>query len=179
MPRLSRTNALRVIAVGALAIGPTTLGQASAGAGVGNSTTIGQGPDHVYAVAPPAMNPLVGASATVSAGSPGGNEQITLQVTGVDAPAGTEFGAHVHVNPCGATGAAAGGHYAVAGDGPLQNREVWLDLRVDAHGRGHAIATRGFRIENRADRSVTIHAVGTDHETGGAGARLACIDLDA
>jgi Cu-Zn family superoxide dismutase len=147
-----------------------------AGAGNGNSTVIGTGPDYVYVA-----GALSGSNATVSAGSLGsGNSQITLTVERVNAPAGTKFGAHVHVNPCGTAGADAGAHYAAAVDnGPLKNTEVWLDFSVDANGRGHATATRQFEITNRAARSVIIHVMGTDHETGIAGARLACIDLDA
>jgi Cu/Zn superoxide dismutase len=61
----------------------------------------------------------------------------------------------------------------------LRRREVWLDFVVDANGNGRAVATREWTPTNRPDRSVVIHAVGTDHETGVAGARLACIDLDA
>lgn len=146
-----------------------------ADAGHGNSTMIGSGPDFVYSGG--AM--LAGSTITVSAGVPGGNSQITLEVDGVDAPAGTEFGAHVHVNPCGPTGGAAGGHFMADGaQGSLQHREVWLDFIVDAHGRGRATATRNFTIPDRANRSIILHIMGTDHETGAAGARLACIDLD-
>ncbi len=145
------------------------------GAGQGNSAVIGSGPDYVYVA-----GALTGATASVSAGALGsGNSQITLDVDGVNAPAGTKFGAHVHVSPCGVTGAAAGPHYAGAVDGTLKLTEVWLDFTVDAHGSGHAVATRQFEITNRAARSVIIHAMETDHDTGVAGARLACIDLDA
>lgn len=137
---------------------------------------IGTGPDYVYGT-----NSLSGATATVSAADLGSDGmQFALQVADIDAPAGTELGAHLHMAPCGSAPGSSGGHYAHPGtDGPLQQREVWLDFVVDANGRGRAVATRDWTPTNRADRSVVIHVLGTDHETGAAGTRLACIDLDA
>jgi Cu/Zn superoxide dismutase len=145
-------------------------------AGADGTTTIGEGPDRVYGT-----NALSGASAKVSAADLGSDTtRLVLEVEGVDAPAGTEFGAHVHVNPCGPSPADAGGHYG-DGDagGTLRHREVWLDFSVDAHRRGRAVATRDWAVADRVDRSIVLHVLGTDHATGAAGARLACIDLDA
>lgn len=149
-----------------------------AGAGVGNSELAGQGPDFVNSAVSP--NPLADAEITVSVGEIGsGNMQITLDVAGVDLPAGTKLGAHVHVNPCGTTAGASGGHYQnLAGGQTLQQREVWLDFTVNANGDGHAIATRDWLVTNLTERSVVIHVMATDHDTGVAGARLACTDLD-
>lgn len=162
---------------GAVAMAALVASTGTAGAGQGNSEAVGSGPDYVY-VGGESLN---SANATVSAGSLGnGNSQITLHVDGVAAPAGTAFGAHVHQAPCGSTGAAAGPHYQGPGVGdPLKNQEVWLDFTVNANGSGQAVATRKFEVTDRANRSVVIHVMGTDHETGAAGARLACIDLDA
>lgn len=146
-------------------------------AGAAPRAVIGSGPDFVYGT-----NPLSGAIATVSAADLGSDTtQLMLAVSDVDAPAGTEFGAHLHVNPCGAAPSAAGGHYlhSASESEPLRGREVWLDFVVDANGSGRAVATREWTPTNRPDRSVVIHVLGTDHETGAAGARLACIDLDA
>lgn len=167
----------RLVVGAAIAAGAFTVAALPAGAGQGNSTTIGTGPDDVY----PGGDALASADATVSAGALGsGNSQITLSVDGVVAPAGTRFGAHVHQFPCGATGADAGPHYATSGGkGPLKNQEVWLDFTVNANGSGHAVATRHFDVTDRANRSVIIHVMGTEHGTGAAGARLACIDLDS
>ncbi len=175
MFRSTRKSVPAAVAAG-LVIASITL--ASAGpaiAGNGNSTTIGNGPDYVYV-----PGSLSNAQATVTAASLGsGNSQITLAVEGVVAPAGTTFGAHVHENPCGATGAASGPHYNTgATSGPLKNSEVWLDFSINANGSGHAVATRQFEVSDRANRSVIIHVTGTEHGTGAAGARLACIDLD-
>lgn len=147
-----------------------------AGAGSGNSTVIGSGPDFLY----PGSEMLAGATATVTGGALGsGNSQITLDLRGVDAQPGTVFGAHVHTNPCGAAGTDAGPHYVdPAINRPLSHREVWLDVRIDGTGRGHSVATRNFEVPDRANRSVILHVLGTDRDSGAAGARLACIDLD-
>ena len=166
----------KVATAGLLGVGAVAAANAAA-AGTGNSEVIGSGPDYVYGT-----SALSGSTATVSAASIGdGNEQFTLDVTGIEAPEGTFFGAHVHQNPCGTTGAAAGPHYQhgdPSGD-PLERKEVWLDFEVDDEGNGHAVATRNWSVTDRANRSVIIHALRTDRETGIAGARLVCIDLDA
>ncbi len=167
------------IMAGGVFLAGSILAAGPAAAGNGNSEVIGSGPTYVY----PGGDALASADATVSAGALGnGNSQITLSVDGVAAPAGTKFGAHVHENPCGAmSGGASGPHYNVdpEGDGPLKNREVWLDFTVNANGSGHAVATRSFEVPDRANRSVIIHVMPTEHGTGAAGARLACIDLDS
>lgn len=166
------------IGVGVMVVaGALVVSAGPAGAGKGNEEVIGSGPDYVYS----GGDSLEGADITVTAGKLGnGNSQITLIVEGADATAGTKFGAHVHESACGATGTDSGPHYN-HGDlnGPLSQREVWLDFSLDAHGRGHAVATRSFEVPDRASRSVIVHVMDTDHETGAAGARLACVDLDA
>lgn len=157
------------------------VGAVPAAAGNGNSSTIGEGPDLVSTLV--SANPFSGAQVEVVAAEIGqGNLQVTLDVSGVDAPAGTKFGAHVHVNPCGADSSAptlgAGAHYQdISGTGPLQRREIWLDFTLDANGRGHAVATRQFTVAAPAARSVIIHALSTDHETGVAGGRRACTNV--
>jgi Cu/Zn superoxide dismutase len=149
-----------------------------AGAGEGNSTVVGSGPDFVNAAVTP--NPMASAQVEVSAGTLGhGGMQVALDVTGIEAPAGTRLGAHVHVGQCGTSATASGGHYQYPDGGqPLEQREVWLDFAVNAEGQGHAVATRNWSVSNLAGRSVVVHAVPTDFETGGAGSRLACTDLD-
>ena len=164
------------IMAGGVFLAGSILAAGPAAAGNGNSEVIGSGPDIIYTGAA-----LASADATVSAGALGnGNSQITLSVEGVAAPAGTKFGAHVHEKACGTEGG-AGPHYNhdPGGDGPLKNREVWLDFTVNANGSGHAVATRSFEVPDRANRSVIIHVMPTEHGTGAAGARLACIDLDS
>jgi superoxide dismutase, Cu-Zn family len=103
---------------------------------------------------------------------------VTLDVAGMPAQTiGQTFGAHVHVNACGADPLAAGGHYAnpdVSPSAPLEEREIWLDFTVDETGAGHAKATRPYHIVEGDANSVVIHAMETDPVTGLAGGRLAC-----
>lgn len=109
---------------------------------------------------------------------PNGRTIVTLDVSGMPAQyIGTTFGAHVHVNACGAAPLAAGGHYASPDPNPsvpLEQREVWLDFTVDEAGAAHAKATRTFHIAAGAANSVVIHALPTNPGTGAAGPRVAC-----
>jgi Cu-Zn family superoxide dismutase len=148
-----------------------------AGAGEGNSAVVGVGPDFVNTAV--TSNPLASAVVTVRSGDLGdGNQQITLDVSGIDAPAGTRLGAHVHEDECGDTASASGNHFANPDGGvPLEQREVWLDFTVTANGAGHSVATRDWAVSEFSNRSVVIHVVHTDRETGLASARLACTDI--
>ena len=134
------------------------------------------GPDFAYGAA----NPFAAASAAVHVVKTGNGETtVTLHVHGADAPVGQRFGAHVHQSPCGSDGLDAGGHYQHAGaTGPLEAMEVWLDFTVNKGGNGHSTATRPWLLDETSPRSVIIHAMPTVPDTGLAGARLACIDLD-
>ncbi|MCU0261919.1 MAG: superoxide dismutase family protein, partial [Ilumatobacteraceae bacterium] len=125
--------------------------------------------------------PFADAGAAVHVVATGsGASVVTLHVTGVDADPGRTFGAHVHQLPCGELGSAAGGHYLHAGLDPtlpLEQREVWLDVTVNAAGNGHAVALRPWIVDQSSQRSVILHANPTAAD-GTAGARLACVDLD-
>ena len=162
----------------AMTLGLVALAVMPASAGNGNSTVIGDGPDLVASSVSP--NPLAHAITQVSAANVGsGNLQVTLDVWDVNAPAGTTFGAHVHVTPCDPSlpGLGAGGHYSgPLTSGPFARHEIWLDFTVNAHGRGHAVATRQFSIGPSA-RSVIIHANPTNPDDGTAGGRLACTNV--
>jgi Cu-Zn family superoxide dismutase len=131
-------------------------------AGGGNSTVIGQGPDFINPAVSP--NPLAKAAIIISASDIGRDQtQITLDATGIDAPPGSRFGAHVHMATCGNSAAASGGHYQNPdGSQPLERQEVW----------------RNWQISQLSDRSVVVHALRTDSDTGAAGTRLACTDID-
>ncbi|HYN66604.1 MAG TPA: hypothetical protein VES93_06920 [Ornithinibacter sp.] len=106
-----------------------------------------------------------------------------LRIRGVDASAdGETFGAHLHLGPCIAgNGAAALGHYntdVIAGVTPPEisdDTEMWLDITVD-DGAGTATASVPF-VPLAGTRSVVVHALETDHHTGAAGARLACLPV--
>ena len=106
-----------------------------------------------------------------------------LRVRGVEGADGQTFGAHLHLGPCVAgQPAAALGHYntdvlaGVVSPETNERTEVWLDVTVD-DGSGTATASVPF-VPSPGERSIVIHAVATDHDTGTAGARLACLPVE-
>jgi Copper/zinc superoxide dismutase (SODC) len=117
-------------------------------------------------------------TAQVTAVVAGGQTTVTLKVQGLDhAAAGDVLGAHVHTGSCVAgNGAAAGPHYN-AGGGISDETEVWLDFTIQPNGTGAATTTVPFTIGDGAAGAVVIHAVHTDHSTGLAGARWACLPV--
>jgi Cu/Zn superoxide dismutase len=129
-----------------------------------------------------AEGPFDGASASVQIVGSGQASHSVLRVRGIHHADGQTFGAHLHAGPCIAgNGAAALGHYntdVIAGDATpeiSEDTEVWLDFTVD-EGAGTATASVPF-TPLPGDRSVVIHALATDHHTGLAGARLACLPV--
>lgn len=116
-----------------------------------------------------------------------GSTVVVLKVRGL-AP-DHEYGAHAHVNACGATASVAGPHYQdivappqPANDPAFANssNEVWLDLTTDDKGNGSAHALVGWQFRPGAANSVVLH----EHATatapgvaGTAGARVACITV--
>ena len=56
-----------------------------------------------------------------------------------------------------------------------EDTEIWLDFTVD-DGAGTATASVPF-VPLPGERSVVVHAMETDHHTGAAGPRLACLPL--
>jgi len=101
-------------------------------------------------------------------------------VSGLTAPAGTTYGAHVHVGPCVAgNGAAAGPHYNTGGTASPET-EVWLDFTVLGGGYGFAATNVPFVIEPGKAQSIVIHAEPTQDgppTPGAAGARQACLPV--
>ncbi|HET8969877.1 MAG TPA: superoxide dismutase family protein [Candidatus Nanopelagicales bacterium] len=129
-----------------------------------------------------AAGPFDGASAAVQIVSSGRGSHTVLRVRGIHHADGQTFGAHLHAGPCVAgNGSAAQGHYNtdVIAEDPTpeisEDTEVWLDFTVD-DGAGTATASVPF-IPLAGDRSVVIHALATDHHSGLAGARLACLPV--
>ena len=117
-----------------------------------------------------------------------GDSIVTLHVWGM-AP-NTPYGAHAHVNPCGATGAAAGPHFQHVLDPVVPSvdpayanpaNEIWLDLTTDAEGNGAAQTRVPWQFSpTRRATSVIIHVEHTHTEAGRAGtagARLACLTV--
>ncbi|OLF13445.1 hypothetical protein BU204_27410 [Actinophytocola xanthii] len=100
-----------------------------------------------------------------------------------------QYGAHVHVRPCGPAPADAGPHYQNRRD-PQQpstdpqyanpENEVWLDFTTDARGRGLTATTVDWVFRDHRPRSVVLHETHTQTEPGSAGmagARLACVTV--
>ncbi|PXY34504.1 superoxide dismutase [Prauserella sp. PE36] len=100
------------------------------------------------------------------------------------------YGAHVHTKPCGATGTDAGPHFQHVQD-PVSpstdpayanpDNEVWLDFTTDARGTGLALSHVDWSYGERRPASVVIHEHHTSSapgEAGGAGARLACVNVN-
>jgi Cu-Zn family superoxide dismutase len=123
--------------------------------------------------------------------TPSGTE-IRLAVTGLQPR--RSYGAHLHTNPCGPTGAAAGPHYqhkpdpAASASPPSVNpsyanphNEVWLDFTTDARGDATSAASQQWTFDaGRRPRSLVIHADTTKTaagHAGDAGARVACLTL--
>ena len=120
-----------------------------------------------------------GATASVEGFYAGnGTTAVTLELRGLE-PFRT-YGAHAHVGTCTDSPTGAGGHWHFpdAGADPLEEREIWLDVTTDEQGYAKTVALRGHDIPT-GDRpmSVVVHASPTDHATGAAGARLACVTV--
>ncbi|OJF12637.1 superoxide dismutase family protein [Couchioplanes caeruleus] len=139
----------------------------------------------------PALVPA-GATATVTVMPAADSTTVQLAVTGLQA--GRAYGAHLHVNPCGATGDAAGPHYQQQPDPAASpsppsvdpsfanpRNEVWLDFTTDAQGAATATATQPWTFNPpRTPRSLVIHAETTKTapgEAGQAGSRAGCLSL--
>jgi Cu-Zn family superoxide dismutase len=120
--------------------------------------------------------------------------QVMLAVSGL--PPRHGYGAHLHVNPCGPTGADAGPHYQHHVDpaaGPSRpsvdpsyanpGNEVWLDFTTDAAGTATVTATQPWTLDAAdAPRSLVIHAQPTARaagRAGEAGARVGCLTLSS
>ncbi len=103
-----------------------------------------------------------------------------------------EYGAHVHVNPCGRSGDDAGPHYQHKLD-PNQpstdpayanpENEIWLDFTTDGKGAASVRSKVDWTFhDDRKPASVVIHERHTstgEGEAGTAGARLACITVSS
>ena len=128
---------------------------------------------------PTTAQPLEGARATMRMTLGAKRSAFALTVTGIArSAAGTTFGAHLHSGPCvPGDGVAAGPHYNSVAPPVLDaDHEVWLDFRVTSGGRGRAATVVPF-VPVHGARSVVVHELPTDHDTGAAGARLACFPV--
>ena len=160
-------------ALAALAI--TTAGITGADA-AGDRTTRATGPTFVHDARYDGVTSAVTAVSTAD-----GRTVVTLHLANLpEHTVGTTLGAHVHTSACGASPTASGPHY-VNPDAPtgtaLHDKEIWLDVEVNAAGSGRATAVADWLIDQGAARSVVVHANPTDHSTGAAGNRLLCTDV--
>lgn len=130
-----------------------------------------------------------GAHGAVSSASTTSNTTVQLAVRGL--LPNRQYGAHAHVNECGATGDAAGPHYqnevepqkpSVDPKYANPQNEIWLDFTTDAKGAASAQTTVPWVFsDDRRAHSVVIHEMATDTHAGHAGtagARAACITVD-
>ncbi|HET8593840.1 MAG TPA: superoxide dismutase family protein [Intrasporangium sp.] len=169
-----------IAGVGAAAAGLLAIGTATAHAAPAAHHFSGALRD----LQPAAAGPFDGAAARALLVERPSGATVVLKVDGIDrSAAGRTYGAHLHVGPCVAgDGAAAGPHYnseAQAGDPSPEispRTEVWLDFTVNSAGHGSATAVVPF-TPAAGTRSIVVHAMETDHGTGGAGARLACLPV--
>ena len=117
--------------------------------------------------------------ATVTITQTAANTRVQLTVAGLRPNRG--YGAHLHTNPCGPTGAAAGPHYqhqhdpAVSASRPSVDpsyanprNEIWLDFTTDSNGSASSTATHPWTF-GTDPRSLVIHAMTTKTAPGQAG----------
>lgn len=164
----------------ALAIGAAALLLAASGAGAG-APTRARGAGELRDLQLTSEQPTDHATAQVTAVEDGDETTVTLKVQGLDhAEAGDVLGAHVHSGTCvTGDGAAAGPHYNSQEGAVISDEtEVWLDFTIQPNGTGAATATVPFTIDEGDAGAVVIHAVHTDHTTGLAGARWACLPVE-
>lgn len=167
-------TAVRVVAVGAAVF----VAAASPSGAVAPTSARGAG--QLRDLQPATAQPTDHATAQVTATESAGSTTVTLKVQGIDhAAAGTLLGAHVHTGACiEGNGSAAGPHYNTTGGQDISDEtEVWLDFTVQSNGSGYASATVPFTIPSGDAGSVVIHALHTNHVTGAAGARWACLPV--
>lgn len=130
-----------------------------------------------------------GADTTVlSTSRPEGRTTVLLTVHGLR-PA-HKYGAHVHVNSCGAKGEDAGPHFQNVPD-PAQpsvnpayanpRNEIWLDFTTDKDGNATVVSTVPWRFTDRHPRSIVVHSEHTRTQAGHAGTagdRVGCVNVD-
>ncbi|HEX2297133.1 MAG TPA: superoxide dismutase family protein [Pseudonocardiaceae bacterium] len=149
----------------------------------------GQGSNAVTydpALAPP------GAELTVTLTPSDGTTTGEFDVSGLLPNRG--YAVHLHTDPCGATGDAAGPHFqheidpTATPEEPSHDpqyanpdNEVWLDVRTDADGSGTSTTEVPFVFTDRVPASLVVHEAAhtatAPGEAGQAGDRLACLTL--
>lgn len=105
------------------------------------------------------------------------------------------YAAHAHLNRCGPTGQAAGGHFQERPDPKVTDvrpsvdpayanptNELWLDVRTDANGTGTTTTVVPIQIAFRGPTSIVLHeamaTMSAPGVAGTAGDRVACLTVD-
>jgi Cu-Zn family superoxide dismutase len=173
------------VVTGALAIGGAVCAAGVAGAGsagVARAAGVVTPNPNFVANAQDAINPAVGADAhahIVVNSATDGRSIMTLHIAGL--PASRSFGAHLHRDPC---DAGFGGPHYQAPDPATPTpgnadaaHEMWLDFTTNSAGIGRTHVDVPFAVIAGA-RSVVVHQGAMTLPGGGAGQRLACLDVD-
>ncbi|GAB3481053.1 hypothetical protein GCM10027521_18260 [Amycolatopsis cihanbeyliensis] len=129
-----------------------------------------------------------GAELTVDAEKLDQATRVTFEVNGLLPNRG--YAVHVHTDPCGPNGEAAGPHFqknqnpdSGTHDPAYANpdNEIWLDLRTGEEGEGETTAEVPFTFAERVPASVVVHAqestATAPGEAGKAGDRIACLTV--
>jgi Cu/Zn superoxide dismutase len=142
-----------------------------------------------------------GAQATAMMVAIDGSSFFRVRLRGLEKSDPQDFGAHLHVGPCGLTDptnaatTTVGVHYNTDVLGKISpvrvndQTEVWLNFHVNSEGNAQATATVPFVPspgDNGLARSITFHRTPTVKEqtdpnepkVGSAGDKLACLPLD-
>jgi hypothetical protein len=167
-------RSLALVTVGGIALGLTGLPAAA------TTPSRARGAGELRDLQLTTEQPTDHATAQVVAVESAGSTTVTLKLQGIDhAAAGSTYGAHVHTGSCvEGDGAAAGPHYnTTAGTTVSDQTEVWLDFTVDDNGTASSTATVPFVIPAGGAGAVVIHAQHTNHSTGAAGPRWACLPV--
>ncbi len=131
-------------------------------------------------------------TATVTVTTRGAQTEVSLNIDGLKPHRG--YGVHATTAPCGKDPAAAGmryqnrpdpaadaGHPSTDPEYADSSNELWLDFTTTAQGTSYGSRTVGWTFRPGEARSLVIldHLTSTgSNDSGDAGARLACLDVD-
>lgn len=130
---------------------------------------------------------LVPISSRIVVGSRESANQSTVTLSIAGLLPNRDYGAHVHVKPCGLIPAASGPHYQNEKDSVSPSvdpkfanpqNEIWLDFTTDAAGKGKATASVQWKFRPAEANSLVLHKQRTATHPGHAGTagdRVACM----
>lgn len=184
---------MRYRTLAGLVLAPVLLGGIASADAPALGVTIASGTIGPYEPAAPGVTydgVLAPAGARLSVLGFSGPRYTTVLLTTKALLPNRQYGAHVHVRPCGPSPADSGPHFQNDKD-PVQpsvdpayanpRNEIWLDFTTDQRGGGFAVAAVPWQFGDREAASVVVHATHTHTDpghAGTAGARLACLNAD-